>query len=144
MQLALSESNISWEAAAATTRGAIEHASSKGLKACVAVVDRHGSLVSLLRLPGTPFHSTDIATDKAYTAASVALATTELGSYLSTASEAVKQGVPLRQRIVLFGGGIPVIFEGNCIGAVGVSGASEEQDVECAQKGLEALKKLSD
>lgn len=48
----------------------------------------------------------------------------------------------MRPRMVLFGGGIPVIHEGHCVGAVGVSGASEDQDVECAEKGLEVIAEL--
>ncbi len=144
MRVALTETNISWEAAAEVARGAIEHACSQGLKVCAAVVDRHGSLMSLLRVPGAPFHSTGIATDKAYTAASFGLATGEWGKVLPTLSETVQQGVPLQPRVVLFGGGIPIMHEGSCIGAVGVSGATEDQDIECARKGLEALDKLSD
>lgn len=143
MPVAISESNISWEAAATVTRAAIEHARAQGLNVCAAVVDRHGSLISLLRLPGTPFHSTDIATDKAYTAASFGLPTGEWAKVLPQHSAAVQQGVPLRPRMVLFGGGIPVIHQGTCVGAIGVSGASEDQDVECAQKGLEAIAGLA-
>ncbi|MGQ0619926.1 MAG: GlcG/HbpS family heme-binding protein [Panacagrimonas sp.] len=139
MQIAISESNISWEAAARITHAAVEYGRIQGLKVCAAVVDRNGSLISLLRIPGAPFHSTDIATDKAYTAASFGLATGEWAKVLPQHSAAVQQGVPLRPRMVLFGGGIPVIHEGHCVGAVGVSGATEEQDVECARKGLEAV-----
>jgi uncharacterized protein GlcG (DUF336 family) len=107
------------------------------------VVDRYGSLISLLRLPGAPFHSTDIAADKAYTAASFGLPTGEWAKVLPNHSAAVQQGVPLRPRMVLFGGGVPVIHDGSCVGAVGVSGASEEQDIECAQKGLDAIARMA-
>lgn len=140
MRVAIAESNMSWEAAAAITRAAIEHARAKEINVCAAVVDRHGTLISLLRLPGTPFHSTDIAVDKAYTAASFGLPTGEWAKVLSHHSAAVQQGIPLRPRMILFGGGIPVMHEGVCIGAIGISGGSEDQDIECAQKGLEALK----
>lgn len=144
MPVAISESSISWEAAARISEAAVEHARGQGLTVCVAVVDRHGSLISLLRIPGGPFHSTDIAIDKAYTAASFGLPTGEWARVLPNHSAAVQQGVPLRPRMVLFGGGIPVIHDGNCIGAVGVSGASEDQDVDCAKKGLQALASLTD
>lgn len=143
MQVAILESNISWEAATRISRAAVEHAHGQGLKVCAAVVDRHGSLISLLRIPGAPFHSTDIAIDKAYTAASFGLPTGEWAKVLPHHSAAVQQGVPLRPRMVMFGGGIPVIHEGHCVGAVGVSGASEDQDVECARKGLETVAGLA-
>lgn len=143
MPIATLESNISWEAADTVTRAAIQHAQAQGLRVCAAVVDRHGTLISLLRLPGAPFHSTDIATDKAYTAASFGMPTGEWAKVLPQHSAAVQQGVPLRPRMVLFGGGIPVIHKGVCVGAIGVSGGSEGQDIECAQKGLEAIAGLA-
>jgi len=40
---------------------------------------------------------------------------------------------------VAFGGGLPIAVDGECIGAIGVSGASEEQDEACAQIGLDAI-----
>ena len=39
----------------------------------------------------------------------------------------------------LFGGGLPIIAEGTVIGGIGVSGASADQDEDCAQAGLGAI-----
>ncbi|MGI9283783.1 MAG: GlcG/HbpS family heme-binding protein, partial [Pseudomonadales bacterium] len=56
-----------------------------------------------------------------------------------TMSAAVQQGMVLRERFITFGGGLPIRLEGELIGSVGVSGASEEQDQMCAQAALTAI-----
>jgi len=51
----------------------------------------------------------------------------------------LQAGIVERPRVVTFGGGLP-IFEGDdLIGAVGVSGGSEEEDIACAQAGIDAI-----
>jgi len=52
---------------------------------------------------------------------------------------ALKAGLPLRPRLVIFGGGLPIVENGVRIGGIGVSGGSAEQDEECARAGLKAI-----
>jgi len=126
-------------AAAESVRGAVAHAGS--INACinVAVVDNSGVLVAFLRMPGAPLHSIDIAIDKAYTAASFGLPTSQWHAALQQHSDAVREGIVRRPRFVAFGGGLPIIENGQRIGGIGVSGGSEEQDEACAQAGLAAI-----
>jgi uncharacterized protein GlcG (DUF336 family) len=131
--------SVTCEAAAAVVEACVEQARRQGLKICAAVVDSSGILTAFLRMPGAPFHSADIAIDKAYTAASFGVPTGTLGEVMKHHSAAVQAGVPLRPRVILFGGGLPLEVNGECIGAVGVSGASEDEDVQCAQYGRTAL-----
>lgn len=142
MKVAINYENITWEAAALAARASVEHALSLGVNVCVAVVDRSGLLMAFLRMPGAPLHSTDIATDKAYTAASFGVPTGVLGQALSQHSLAVQSGVPLQARVVLFGGGLALKRGEICIGAIGVSGASEDQDIACAERGRDALEAI--
>jgi uncharacterized protein GlcG (DUF336 family) len=51
----------------------------------------------------------------------------------------VREGLVLRPRFVAFGGGLPIFEAGRLIGAIGVSGGSEQQDEVLAQAGLAAL-----
>ncbi|PVV17806.1 MAG: hypothetical protein B6D79_16435 [gamma proteobacterium symbiont of Ctena orbiculata] len=44
-----------------------------------------------------------------------------------------------RDRLVIFGGGLPIVRHEVVIGAIGVSGGSEEQDEICAKAGLQRL-----
>ena len=131
--------SVTCEAAAAVAEACIQQARELGLKVCAAVVDSSGILTAFLRMPGAPFHSADIAIDKAYTAASFGVPTGVLGEAMKHHSAAVQAGVPLRPRVILFGGGLPLELNGVCIGAVGVSGASEDEDIQCAERGRKAL-----
>ncbi len=105
----------------------------------VAVVDASGVLASFLRMPGAPLHSVEIAIDKAYTAVSFGLATSQWSAVLQQHSSAVREGLVLRPRFVAFGGGLPVIENGQRIAGIGVSGGSEQQDEACARAGLAVL-----
>ena len=58
---------------------------------------------------------------------------------LATHSPAVRSGIPMRPRMVCFGGGLPIRHEGRVIGGIGVSGGSELEDETCAKAGLSAI-----
>ena len=139
MQLAHIQSVIGWEAAAAAARAAAAHAETLGIRINVAVVDTGGTLAAFLRMPGAPLHSVDIAIDKAYTAVSFGLATSQWHAALQQHSSAVREGIVLRPRFVAFGGGVPILASGQRIGGIGVSGGSEHEDEVCAHAGLAAL-----
>ena len=81
----------------------------------------------------------DIALDKAYTASSFGLPTSQWTEVLKHHSPAVAQGLVARPRFVAFGGGLPIVHQGERIGGIGVSGGSEQQDEEIAQAGLAVL-----
>ena len=139
MPVTHSQAVIGWEAAATAARAAVSHAESLGIRINVAVVDPSGLLAAFLRMPGAPLHSVDIAIDKAYTAVSFGLATSQWHAVLQHHSEAVRQGLVLRPRFVAFGGGLPIAAGDQHLGGIGVSGGSEQQDEDCARAGLEAI-----
>lgn len=126
-------------AASDAVRAAVVHAASLGIHINVAVVDVGGNLAAFLRMPGAFLHSIDIAIDKAYTAASFGLPTSQWHAALQQHSEAVREGIVRRPRFVAFGGGLPMVEAGQRIGGIGVSGGSEAQDEACAQAGLAAI-----
>jgi uncharacterized protein GlcG (DUF336 family) len=139
MKVSVSQTVIGWDAAAMAARAAAQHADSLGIAINIAVVDLGGNLAAFLRMPGAFLHSIDIAIDKAYTAASFGLPTSQWHGALQEHSDAVREGIVLRPRFVAFGGGLPILEAGQRIGGIGVSGGSEEQDEACAQAGLRAI-----
>ena len=139
MKVSVSQAVIGWEAAATATRAAAQRADSLGIAINIAVVDLGGNLAAFLRMPGAPLHSIDIAIDKAYTAASFGLPTSQWHGALQEHSAAVREGIVLRPRFVAFGGGLPILEQGLRIGGIGVSGGSEQQDEAIAQAGLKAI-----
>jgi uncharacterized protein GlcG (DUF336 family) len=139
MRTSASQAVVHWEAAHAAVRAAVAWAEEAGIAVNVAVVDAGGNLAAFLRMPGAFLHSIDIAIDKAYTAAGFGLPTGAWTEALATHSPAVRQGLPLRPRMVCFGGGLPLHHEGALIGGIGVSGGSELEDEACARAGLAAI-----
>ena len=137
MQVAAAIPGITAEAAAAACTAAVAHATARGWKINVAVVDRGGNLMAFLRMPGAFIHSIDIAIDKAYTAASFGFPTKAWMGAIGH-DDGMKFGFSNQPRLIVFGGGLP-IGSGDWLGGIGVSGASESEDEECARAGLAAI-----
>lgn len=129
---------ISSDAASIALQAAVAHAKSLGIAINVAITDSAGVLAGFLRMPGAFLHSIDIAIDKAYTSASFGFATSQWMTILAN-DEALRIGIVERPRLVIFGGGLPIIERDARIGGIGVSGGSAEQDEECARAGLAAI-----
>jgi len=137
MQVAAATPGITAEAAAAACSAAVAYAAGRGWKINVAVVDRGGNLMAFLRMPGAFIHSIDIAIDKAYTAASFGFPTKAWMGAIGH-DDGMKFGFSNQPRLIVFGGGLPV-GSGDWLGGIGVSGASESEDEECARAGLAAI-----
>lgn len=117
---------------------AVEFGSASGTAVAAAIVGSSGELIAFLRAPGIPFHSEKIAQDKAFTAAGFRAPTSEVYDLVS-GSDALSSGIAHQPRIVMFGGGLPIFLEGECIGGIGVSGGSEAFDTSCANAALDAI-----
>lgn len=97
----------------------------------IAVVDAHGELVAFQRMDDAPYTSTDVAQAKARSAARFRRPTRTFDSTL-TAGRTALLGLP---GVVPIEGGVPITVGGRVVGAVGVSGATSQQDAQCAQAG---------
>lgn len=138
MSLSVDTAQIGTTAAHAAVAASVGHARTLGIAINVAVVDGSGTLMAFLRMNGAFLHSIDIAIDKAYTAASFGFPTSKWGGVIGD-DELLRIGLNQRQRLVLFGGGLPLVENGRRIGGIGVSGGSAEQDEACAAAGMAAL-----
>jgi uncharacterized protein GlcG (DUF336 family) len=138
MQIAVNEPQIHWQAAAKATAAATARAEDLGIKINVAVVDKGGNLLAFQRMNGAFLHSIDISIDKAYTAAGFGFPTSQWMDEIRELPQ-LREGIVQRDRLVIFGGGLPIQQDGQVIGGIGVSGGSEEQDELCAKAGLAGL-----
>lgn len=134
----ITQRQITAEAASAACRAALAQAEARGIRINVAVTDASGTLMAFLRMPGAFLHSIDIAIDKAYTAASFGFPTSAWGPAVA-ADELLRIGLNQRPRLVMFGGGLPIVEAGVRIGGIGVSGGSADEDEACAAAGIDAL-----
>jgi uncharacterized protein GlcG (DUF336 family) len=138
MSIAISRKTLSSTAAFKAVEAAVAHGRACEKAVVAAAVDAGGDLIALLRADGAFSASVGIARDKAYTAAVFGLSTDELSRAL-IANPVVHSGIANRPGVVLFGGGLPIRDGEETIGAIGVSGGSEDDDRECAKAGLAAL-----
>lgn len=126
------------EIALKATQAAIAHCRAQGHQVAVAVVDRSGLLQALIRDRFAGAHTPEVATDKAWTAASFRIPTTELAR--ETQAGQAMSGIRQRERVMAIGGGIPIEAGGAVLGAIGVSGApGGDADDACAKAGIQAV-----
>lgn len=111
----------------------------EGHAAVVAVVDSHGELIALWRSDGAKCAPIQIAVNKAYTAVRERCSTLVIGQEARHPQRGFDISYYADSRIVGWGGGVPVVHEGQVVGAIGVSGLPEEDDVRLAAVGLAAI-----
>ena len=96
----------------------------------VAVTDAGGALIALLRMDGAPPATADVALSKARSAAAFNLPTSALA-----AGVVAMPGLVTVPNFLAAGGGVPISRGGICIGAIGTSGGSAEQDEAASKAG---------
>lgn len=103
----------------------------------IAILDEGGHLLHFVRMDGATPANAAIAVEKGRTAA---ISRRSSGKW----EEIVKGGRTSMLKmpgILPVQGGMPIVAEGSCVGAVGVSGVQSHQDEQIAQAGIDALLK---
>lgn len=106
------------------------------LNVVIAIVDDGGHLIYLQRLDGAPTGSIDVAIGKARTSAAFKRPTSIFDKMANT-----RPALSTIPNAVFLEGGVPVLVNGQVVGAVGVSGASSQQDAQIAEVGISSLNK---
>lgn len=126
------------ETALQAARAALESCRAQGYQVAVVVVDRGGLPQVLLRDRFAGAHTVDVATNKAWTAASFRTATSALAQ--ETQPGRPMSGLRSLPRFLAAGGGMVIEGAGSVYGGIGVSGApGGEADEACAVAGLKAI-----
>ncbi|NBU49024.1 MAG: heme-binding protein [Betaproteobacteria bacterium] len=102
----------------------------------IAVTDEGGHLLWLQRLDGAPPVSAHIAPAKARTAA---LGRRESRVYEDIINQGRTSFLSAPTLEAMLEGGVPIMAQGHCIGAVGVSGVKSTEDAQIARAGIAAL-----
>ena len=129
---------IGLAAAKRALEAAAKESASLQVPVCIAVADRAGNLVAYGRVDGAPLLSGQLAQDKAYTVAAFGLPTHAWFDMIKD-EPALLHGIVKTDRLIVFGGGVPITVGGEIVGAVGVSGGSAEQDRQIAEAGAAAI-----
>lgn len=120
-------------------RAVEDHASELEVRVCAAVMDAGGNPVATIRMDGAQLGAYQLSLDKAWTAAAFESPTEEWAAVTAPGAPAWGFGTSLAGRVIVFGGGVPLIRDDRLVGGVGVSGSTAEIDALCARAGAAAL-----
>jgi uncharacterized protein GlcG (DUF336 family) len=130
----ITHKDLSLATALAIATGASDHCKAQGYKVSVAVVGREAQVIVQLRGDGAPPHSIENSYRRAYTARTYGQPTLNVEKRVR--NDPGDQLVHLHQ-VMAAQGGLPIVVDGETIGAVAVSGSpGGEKDEACAQAGL--------
>ncbi|MDS1140975.1 heme-binding protein [Pusillimonas sp. SM2304] len=114
-----------------------QHALAQKWAVSISVVDDGGHLLGMVRLDGAAPISAQISPAKARTAA---LGQRESKTYEDTINQGRTAFLSAPGLEGMLEGGVPIVVDGQVIGAVGVSGVKSSEDVQIAQAGIATLK----
>lgn len=133
----ISVKRLSIEDARILIEGAREKSAEIGLPMCIAVTDDSGNLIAFERMNGGKAHSVVVAQDKAFTAGAARKATHEYNAANTPGNLAFGIHTEHGGRVSTVGGGLPVIVDGECLGGIGASSGTPQQDMEVSQAGID-------
>jgi glc operon protein GlcG len=122
------------EGAGTAIAAAVDFAETNGYRVVVAVVDPSGELIQLRRTAGAQVASSRVAVDKARTAAVFVRPSRELEAQVSSG----RLGALALHGAVALTGGIPLVVDGEVVGAIGTSGETPDQDEAVSIAGASA------
>ena len=134
MSLTVPHSKLTHAGALKLIEAGIAKAQAMGQPQCIAVVDDGGNMLAFVRMDGAKFLSATSALNKARTAASTRAPTGN-----AHAEVEVKLAIATDGGFTNLKGGVPVILNGHCVGAIGVGSGTGEQDAEVARAALAAI-----
>ena len=132
---------LNWEGTNRILQTAVQKVRDLGIPMSIAVVDEGGHLLGFARTDNGKPHNIRIALAKARAAASNRLPTGKISSTGQPLNDHMAIALPLAagtDMFVTFTGGVPIMVDGHCVGGVGVSGGTGEQDAEVARAGISA------
>jgi glc operon protein GlcG len=126
---------LTLEVARKVAQAAEQHARANGWNVCIAIVDDGGHLIFFQRMDGVQTGSVIVSQRKAQTAIGFKRPTKFFEEQVAGGRNALL-GLP---GAVPLEGGVPLVVEGQMIGAIGISGVTAQQDGQIAQAGADAL-----
>ena len=142
MEVDMSDFVLTEEICEALARVAKKKSRSLGVGVTFSVTDENGNLRLLQRFGDAILPSLEISPKKAYTAAVLRQSTAEFGKIAQAGGSAFGINVT-DNKLVIFGGGFPLLIEDKTVGGIGVSGGSVAEDEEVAHAVLDAFAELT-
>ncbi len=136
--LTVNRATLDYRAALKAVAAAAEQAEALGVNVSIALVGRSGQPLAQLSLNDAPPQTSLLALRKARTSAGFKVPS---NFFRDNNSDDVHllAALDTHPDLLMLGGGLPIILNGECVGAVGVSGASQAEDIACADAALGTL-----
>ena len=116
-----------------------KQANELGIPYNIAVVDAGGALISHVRMDGAWLGSIDISIHKAWTARAFDMPTEDLAKMSQSGKPLFGINTTNHEKVIIFGGGVPIKVGDTVVGAVGASGGTVDQDLKVAEAAVAAL-----
>ena len=110
-----------------------------GIPYNIAVVDAGGGLIAHERMDGAWLGSVDIAINKAWTARAFDMPTEKLGKMAQSGKPLFGIDSTNHEKVVIFGGGVPLKLDDVVVGGLGASGGTVDQDLEVVEAAASAF-----
>lgn len=118
-----------------------QKASEIGINVVIAITNKDGNPIAVHVMDDAYIASYDIAVNKAFTSVSLKMTTEKLSELAKPDGSLYGIQFTNNGRIVIFGGGTPLIYNDDIIGGLGVSGGSAEEDTFLANYGADLIRK---
>ena len=112
----------------------------QGKRAVIAVCNAEGNPIAVHVMDGAFLVSYEVAVKKAYTAVAVKMSTMDLSALCQPGG--TFYGLQALDKVITFGGGIPLYMDGVIVGGLGVSGGTGEEDHELALFGAAVMESI--
>lgn len=121
-------------------KAGLARAKEMGIKVSVAVLDDSGNFVYMARMDGAPFFSPNIAAGKAFTSSAWRTSSGDIEKKAQSAAYFYDSVATMSGgRAIIRQGALPIVIDGNVVGAAGASGGTSTEDEEVIRAGLAAL-----
>lgn len=134
----ITKQDLTTQAALQLCSAAINQAEQLGINICITIVCSSGRSLASAAMNNSPLLSQAIAHKKALTAVSFGIPTKEWQGKLAERNNTLL-ALQSEPDFTFLGGGLPISLEGHIVGAIGVSGGSEQQDIDCAAAAINLL-----
>ena len=137
----ISRKSISYALAINGIDGAIAKSNEIGCVVCISVFDSSGHQVAFARMDGAPFQSIEVAHAKAFSVAGNGMSTHDFWSAIKSEEQITTASSQLIGGNWL-GGGLPILLDGELVGALSVSGKSNMgQDIIIASAAIQMIER---
>lgn len=136
--MSLMKRTIDTETARTMIEAAIAKSAELKKAMCIAITNESGLLKAFHAMDAAPHLSIDLAQNKAWTATSFGIATHVWWDFIKN-DPPLLHGITNTPRLTIYGGGYPIMLDGEMVGGIGVSGGHYSDDMEVARAALDAV-----